>query len=269
MTGVADARGAPCLPGTTVSRRAMILAAGKGTRMGALSETRPKPLTPVAGRTLIDRALDKMAAAGLGPVIVNLHHLAGRMEAHLRSRMDAGQVIVSDERDALLDTGGGVCKALPLIGQHPFFVILGDSLWEDGPVPALDRMAGVFRPDRMDGLLLLHPRDRAVGFDGAGDFSLSPDPDPLFAGQEVGTIAPRGTRATAAYAFAGVQILSPHLYDGAPAGPFSNWWAWNRALERGRLYGLVHEGDWMHVGTPEAIAAAEARLAVRAAGGRP
>jgi MurNAc alpha-1-phosphate uridylyltransferase len=236
--------------------KAMILAAGKGTRMGALSDRLPKPLEPVAGRALIDRALDRLDSAGISPVVVNVHHLADRLEAHLTPHVAAGRVLISDERAALLETGGGVKKALPLLGQEPFLVINGDALWTDGSVPALLRLQAAFDPARMDILLLLVRTEAALGYDGAGDLV------PLAAGGGAIPVRLRAPDPAAPYMFGGIQVVAPAMYSDTPVGPFSNLEIFKKAIAAGRLYGLVHDGDWMHVGTPEAVADAAARLTV-------
>ena len=239
---------------TAAGMKAMVLAAGRGTRMGAMSDTTPKPLVPVRGVPLIDRIQTHLKRAGVGPMVVNVHHLADRMEAHLVDGVRAGSVLISDERAALLETGGGVKKALPLLGNAPFFVINSDALWVDGASSTLDRMAAAFEPSMMDVLLLLVPTHAALGYDGAGDFIPETDcADPV-------SIAFRGDAPTAPVMFGGIQIVKPGLYDGMPDGAWSNREIFHRAAALGRLYGLKHDGHWMHVGTPEAIRAAEDKL---------
>jgi MurNAc alpha-1-phosphate uridylyltransferase len=231
---------------------AMILAAGYGTRMMPLSAATPKPLIAVAGKPMIDYGYEKLAADGVTRVVVNAHYLAERIHVWAAAK-SAPSVTVSDE-PALLDTGGGVAKALPLLGDAPFFVLNGDSFWLDGAgQPALERLRAAFVPEQMDALLLLCPPGQAVGYDGTGDFVIAPD----------GRLA-RG-KGGGALAFAGCQIIATNLFDDAPAGAFSTNLLWDRAIAAGRLCAIVHDGTWLHVGTPGAIPLAEA--AIRAAGG--
>lgn len=229
---------------------AMVLAAGLGRRMRPLTDAVPKPMVAVAGRTLIDRVLDRLAAAGVGHAVVNLHHRADRLQAHLAGRAAPPRIAFSDERAALLDTGGGCARALPLLGSGPFYAINSDALWQDGEGDTLLGLADFWDPARMDALLLLVRRETALAFDGPGDF---------FA-EESGRLARRGDRPAAPYVFGGVQILAPALFRAAPTGPFSLNLIYDRAIAHGRLFGLVHDGLWVHVGTPEAIAVAEAAL---------
>lgn len=230
--------------------RAMVLAAGLGKRMRPLTETLPKPLVEVAGETLLDRLLDRLAAWNVESAVVNVHHLADQMRAHLAKRT-APKVEISDETDALLDTGGGVKRALPKLGTEPFFVLNSDVLWGDGPHPALSRLWGAFHPDDVDVVLLLQPTARAHGYDGHGDFLLSPDGVPERPGE--GRIAP--------YVFAGAMLVHPRVYADVPEGAFSNNLIFDRAIAAGRLRGVAHDGAWYHVGTVEAIAATEKLLA--------
>lgn len=234
---------------TTMPKTAMVLAAGLGTRMRPLTDDRPKPLIEVAGKALIDYALDRFAAAGVKRAIVNVHYFAEKMEAHVAART-APQVLISDERDLLLETGGGLKKAAPLLGEEPFFCTNTDAILLDDGGEACANLADAFVAEKMDALLLLVPRELASGYDGAGDFDLSED----------GRIAFRSGES-APYVFTGLQILSPRLLDGAPEGPFSTRLLWDKALKAGRLYGAVHKGFWMHVGDFEGLKAAEARLA--------
>ena len=231
--------------------RAMILAAGLGTRMRPLTETTPKVLVEVAGHGLIDRILDRLEEEGVETVVVNLHHLGDRVAGHLDGRRSP-EILFSREEE-LLDTGGGVARALPLLGEAPFYVVLGDSLWLNGPTSALARMRGQWDGEAMDGLLLLHATVCAFGYDGPGDFMLEPG----------GAIARRSENLVSPYAFAGVQLLHPRLFAAAPRGPFSMRLLWDRAMAGGRLHGLVHDGEWFHVGSLEGRAAAEAFLGTR------
>ncbi len=235
--------------------RAMVLAAGLGLRLRPLTETTPKPLVAVAGRTLLDRALDRLARAGIDEAVVNVHYLAHKIEAHLASRTEP-RIVLSRETDQLLETGGGVTKALPLLGTDPFFVVNADIAWEDGAVPALRRLAEAWDDSAMDALLLLHPVGTATGYDGVGDYAVD----------ESGLLRRRRDEASAPYVFTGIQLLHPRLFDGAPAGPFSLARLYDRAQEAGRLYGILHDGDWHHIGTMAGLEVAEQRLAAASAG---
>ncbi|OAN55236.1 mannose-1-phosphate guanylyltransferase [Paramagnetospirillum marisnigri] len=231
--------------GTTVTH-AMVLAAGLGLRMRPITLSTPKPLVAVAGKTMLDRALDHLARAGIDDLVVNTHWLADTVKEHLAGR---DEVVLSHEPD-LLETGGGVAKALPLLGHHPFFVVNSDIIWTDGPTPALARLARAWVDAEMDALLLLHPVASAVGYEGKGDFSID----------GADRLRRRGEAPTAPLLFAGVQILHPRLFEGCPAGKFSLNILYDRALERRRLFGVVHDGGWYHVGTPEALPEVEALL---------
>ena len=232
---------------TASPTHAMVLAAGLGLRMRPITETIPKPLVTVAGRTMLDRALDHLDRAGVGRKVVNCHWLPEKIAAHLAGRAD----IVLSPEDQLLETGGGVAKALPLLGDGPFYVVNSDIIWTDGGADgALARLAAVWDDARMDALLLLQPTATALGYDGAGDFFLSAD----------GVPSRRGARPAAPLLFSGVQILSPRLFAGAPSGKFSLNVLYDRALAAGRLFGLVHDGRWYHVGTPQALPLVERAL---------
>ena len=230
-------------------RRAMALAAGLGTRMRPLTDTMPKPMVPVAGRALIDHVLDRLSEAGVERAVVNVHYMADALQRHLATRTRP-QIVISDERGLLLGTGGGVVKALPELGEAPFFHINSDTIWIDGVKPNLARLAEAFDPAAMDALLLLAPTTGSIGYDGRGDFTITPD----------GRLARRGEREVAPFVYAGAAILSPALFAQAPQGEFPLTALFDRAAEQGRLHGLRLEGLWMHVGTPEAIAAAEAAI---------
>ena len=240
----------------TVIRRGMVLAAGLGLRMRPLTDDRPKALVALQGKALLDHALARFRAAGIRQIIVNAHYRAGAMHAHLDGFSD---VTVSDEAALLLDTGGGVRKALPNFGGDPFVVANCDSVWLDGSTSALGRMEAAWRDTAMDALLLLHPKESAVGYAGLGDFDLAQDGRPVR----------RGDRASASLVFTGVQILHPRLFEGTPDGPFSLNRIYDRAADTGRLYGIVHDGEWFHVGTPEDLARAEAIFARRGNGDVP
>jgi len=232
-----------------VPRRAMVLAAGLGVRMRPVSDRIPKPLVAVGGKALIDHVLDRLAEAGVEMAVVNVHHLADQIERHLAGRQ-APKIVISDERDELLDTGGGVVRALPVLGTVPFFHLNSDAIWIDGVRPNLLRVAEIFDPVRMDALLLLAATSASVGYTGRGDFMMAPD----------GRISRRRERDVVPFVYSGVAILNPTLFSTAPPGAFSLNLLFDRAIEAGRLYGLRLEGVWMHVGTPEAIAAAEAAI---------
>jgi N-acetyl-alpha-D-muramate 1-phosphate uridylyltransferase len=229
--------------------RAMVLAAGLGTRMRPFNGQAPKPLVRVGGKALIDHVLDRLADTGVERAVVNVHHLADQIEQHLQARQRP-QIVISDERDALLGTGGGVVKALAALGDAPFFHVNSDTIWIDGVKPNLGLLAAAFAPDRMDALLLLAPTTTSTGYAGRGDFAMAAD----------GRLTWRGERDVVPFVYAGAAILSPALFRDAPAGAFPLTALWRRAAETERLYGLRLEGVWMHVGTPEAVAAAEAAI---------
>ncbi|WP_339949297.1 nucleotidyltransferase family protein [uncultured Albimonas sp.] len=232
--------------------RAMIMAAGRGTRMGALTAVTPKPMLPVAGRPLIDHALDRAAEGGATEAVVNLHHLGEQIRAHLTAR-EAPRVVFSDETEALLDTGGGVRKARPLLGEAPVYVLNSDAIWTGAaPLPAL---AEAWDEDRMDALLHFVRREDAVAYTRAGDFFL----EDLHAG--LGRPVRRGAAEGAPYIYASAQIIRPGAFADGPPGPFSTNLVWDRLLAAGRLFAVVHEGAWVDVGTPEGLAAAETLLA--------
>ncbi len=232
-----------------VPRTAMVLAAGLGTRMRPLTLTTPKPLVKVAGRALIDYLLEPLAQAGVETAVVNMHHLGEQIEAHVRD-CHTPQVIVSDERGQLLDSGGGIKKALPHLGPEPFFVLNADSFWIDGPKSNLERLSGFWDPQQMDIVLLLANGAQATGYEGLGDFTMAQD----------GRLSWRVERQVAPFIYAGVAILKPELFDEMPEGPFSLTTLFRQAQARDRLYGLRLDGAWLHVGTPEAIGWAEAKL---------
>jgi len=229
--------------------RAMVLAAGLGKRMRPLTDTLPKPLVPVAGRALIDHVLDKLADAGVTQAVVNVHHRANQIEAHVKGRTRP-RIVISDERGALLDTGGGVVKALRHLGSAPFFHMNSDTLWIEGVTPNLTRLAAQFDAARTDILLLLASTATSIGYDGRGDFNMAPD----------GRLSRRPEQEVAPFVYAGAAVLSPSIFTDAPKGAFSLNRQFDRAAEAGRLHGLRLEGTWMHVGTPEAIKAAEAAI---------
>lgn len=235
---------------------AMVLAAGLGTRMRPLTDATPKPLIKVAGKPLMDYALDRFAAAGVKRAVVNVHYLAGQVEDHVASRA-APEIVISDERDVLLETGGGLKKVRAALGDNPVFCTNTDAIMIDnGGEEACALLASAWDADAMDALLLLVPIENTSGYDGRGDFDRSED----------GQIALRSGDA-APFVFTGLQIIAPTLIDEGPDGPFSTRVLWDKAAERGRLFGAIYGGDWLHVGDAEGLAAAEARLAdVRSAG---
>jgi MurNAc alpha-1-phosphate uridylyltransferase len=222
---------------------AMILAAGRGERMRPLTDTVPKPLIPVAGRPMLDRAMDRLAEHGTRNIVVNVHHLGEQIAAHL----DGRATIVREER--LLETGGSVKNALPLLGQGPFFVLNGDGLWTDGRTPMLRRLFRMWDPERMDALLLLHPLEEAIGRTAKdrGDYFMRADRQLRY----------RGDAGSAPYLFASASVCDARLFKDSPDGPFSLLELWNLAEREERLFGLIHDGDWFHVGTPQALAEAE------------
>ena len=231
-------------PGIAVPDTAMVLAAGLGKRMRPLTATRPKPLVEVAGRPLIDHALDRLRAAGVAKAVVNVHYLPDAIEAHLKNRVQGIEIAVSDERKKLLETGGGLVRALPLIDADPFLVVNSDNLWIDGPVDALKLLASAWDDARMDALLLLVPLARANCHAGRGDFHMS----------ATGKLKRRRPHGVAPFVYTGIQIVSKRLFAGElPEGPFSTNILWDRAIAAGRCFGAVHQGLWFDVGRPESI----------------
>jgi MurNAc alpha-1-phosphate uridylyltransferase len=231
-------------PAAQAPEVAMVMAAGLGKRMRPLTATRPKPLIEVAGQPLIDHCFDRLRAAGVRKAVVNVHYLADALEAHLAHRVKDIEIAVSDERAELLETGGGLIHALPLIDADPFLVVNSDNLWVDGPVDSLRLLASNWDDSRMDALLLLVPQARAHCHRGQGDFHMKPD----------GTLRRRKEGAVAPFVYTGIQIVSKRLLAGEhPEGPFSTNVFWNRAIAQGRLFGVVHEGLWFDVGAPENI----------------
>ena len=227
---------------------AMVLAAGLGMRMRPLTDDRPKPLLTLAGRSLLDHALDRLAAAGVQNAVVNAHWRGEQIEAALAAR--AAPRITLQREQTLLETGGGVTMALPDLGGAPFAVVNGDAFWLDGPTPALRRLAAAFDPEQMDALLLMVRTTQVDGAVGLGDFLLDP----------LGRMRRPKEREIAPYLFAGVQILAPALFEDAPEGAFSLNRIYDRAIENGRLFGLVHDGVWFHLSTPETLRNAEETL---------
>ena len=231
-------------------KTAMVLAAGLGTRMRPLTDDRPKALVEVGGKALVDHVLDRLAAVGVERAVVNVHWFADRLEAHLAARGRGPGIAISDERAELLETGGGLKKARALLGEDPVFVANIDSVWIDRG-DALNQLARLWNPSIMDAALLLARREGSIGFEGDGDFFLEED----------SRLAFRGGAPAAPFAYMGVHICRPDYVAAGPEGPFSLSALWRRSAAGGRLYGCVLDGDWMHVGDPQARDAAEARLA--------
>ena len=239
-------------PGVAVPETAMVMAAGLGKRMRPLTATRPKPLIEVAGKPLIDHAMDRLRAAGVRKAVVNVHYLADAVEAHLKKRVSGIDIVVSDERKQLLETGGGIVKALPEIDVDPFITVNADNLWIDGPVDALKLLASAWDDSKMDALLLLVPLARANCHTGRGDFHMS----------ATGKLRRRRPGGVAPFVYTGIQMVSRRLFVGEmPDGPFSTNILWDRAIEAGRCYGSVHQGLWFDVGQPASIKATEEMLA--------
>jgi MurNAc alpha-1-phosphate uridylyltransferase len=228
---------------------AMVMAAGLGLRMRPLTDTIPKPLVRLCDKPLIDYALDRLAEAGVETAVVNVHHMADQLERHLAGR-DRPAVVISDERDRLLDTGGGAASMLATLGPGAFFVINSDSVWLDGVGDSLVRLAGGWDEDRMDCLILSASTVASRGYDGPGDFVMDED----------GRLARRAEGRVAPFVNTGAYIVHPRLFTDVPDGPFSMNLLWDRAIEAGRLYGIRHDGVWMHVGSPAALAEAEALM---------
>jgi len=234
------------------SDTAMVMAAGLGKRMRPLTAAQPKPMVRVAGKPLIDHALDRLAEAGVAKAVVNVHYLAGALETHVMKR-SIPAVTVSDERSELLETGGGMAKALASgLLPDPFFCLNADNIWLDGPVNAFADLSAHWNPAKMDALLLVVPHARAWNFRGAGDFHM--DPTGRLTRRKPGRVAP--------FIYTGIQIVSHRLLRDAPAGPFGTMLLWERAIAEGRLYGTMFAGQWFEVGTPQAIRPTEEALAV-------
>ena len=231
------------------SDTAMVLAAGLGKRMRPLTASQPKPLVRVAGKALIDHSLDQLESAGVAKAIVNVHYLADALEAHLKKRRALPAVTLSDEREQLLETGGALVRAAPLL-PDPFFSLNSDNIWLDGPRDVFTELSDAWDPRRMDALLLVVPHVRAINYRGKGDFHLSPS----------GQISRRRSGRIAPFIFTGIQLISHRLLREAPEGAFSTNILWERAIQEERLYGISHTGLWFEVGEPAAIAPTEALL---------
>ena len=231
-------------PDAQVPEVAMVMAAGLGKRMRPLTATRPKPLIAVAGKPLLDHCLERLRAAGVKKAVVNVHYMPDALEAHLKSRSHGLEIAVSDEREQLLETGGGLVKALPLIDADPFLVANSDNLWVDGPVDSLRHLASHWDDTKMDALLLLVPLAQANCHNGSGDFHVSAS----------GEIRRKKAGGVAPFVYTGIQMVSKRLLDGeVPSGPFSTNILWDRALEAGRCFGAIHQGLWFDVGAPPNI----------------
>jgi N-acetyl-alpha-D-muramate 1-phosphate uridylyltransferase len=233
----------------TKPHKAMVLAAGLGLRMRPLTDSMPKPLVRVAGKPLLDHALDRLADAGVSEAVVNVHYLADQIIAHVATRTRP-HVTISDERDQVLGTGGGVVKALPVLGSEPFFHVNSDTLWIDGVQSNLRRLADTFDRERMDILLLMAPTTSSIGYSGQGDYAMLAD----------GSLRRRREHQVVPFVYAGAAIIAPAIFDGAPEGEFSLTKMFDKANEQDRLFGLRLDGVWMHVGTPDAVALAEEAL---------
>ena len=233
-----------------VPHTAMIMAAGLGKRMRPLTASRPKPLIEVAGKALLDHVIARLRAAGVRKLVVNVHYLADAIEAHLASRADGLEVCISDERDLLLETGGGLVKAAPIIDCDPFLAVNSDNYWVDGPADTLKLLASQWNRETMDALLLLVPLARAQNHNGIGDFHMD----------RTGRIRRRERSHVAPFVYTGVQMVSKRLLRDAPEGAFSTNILWDRAIEEGRCFGAVHQGLWFDVGTPKSIQMTESAL---------
>jgi MurNAc alpha-1-phosphate uridylyltransferase len=231
------------MTGTRHSAQAMVLAAGLGKRMRPITDNMPKPLVPVAGKPMLDHVLDKLAAAGFDQAVVNCHYLGQMIVDHVATRATP-KVLTSPEVD-LLETGGGVKKALPMLDRDAILIANADVFWTEGRDALFDRLISAFDPDHMDALLAIYPVADGYGYDGAGDFFWQVD----------GRLKRRGDAQSAPYFFTGVQILSPRLFENMPDGAFSLNVVYDKALTAGRCYGLVHDGGHFHIGTPEALLA--------------
>ena len=238
-----------------VPKTAFVLAAGLGTRMRPLTDVVPKPMVRLKGRALIDHVLDRIADAGIGTAVVNVHYLAEALESHLAKRT-APKIVISDERGVLLDTGGGVVRALDKLGTGPFLIHNSDSIWMEGVGANLPRLFKAWDSERMDSLMLLASAATSLGYDGRGDFNMASD----------GRLSRREHGREAPFVFAGVSIAHPRMFENAPQGAFSLNRLWDRAIDQGRLFGMRLDGMWMHIGTPESLNEAEKRIEHETAG---
>ncbi len=238
--------------------RGMIMAAGLGTRMRPLTNDRPKPMVVVGGKPLIDHCIDRLVAAGVNMIVVNVHYRAQMLIEHLKRRNDGTKIIISEETDELMGTGGGVVKAMPYFEGKSFFIHNSDSIWVEGFGHALDRMIARWNPDEMDALLLMAALVSTIGYEGAGDFMMDAD----------GRLTRIPESRVSPFAFPGVQIVHPRLFENAPKGVFSTNLVWDRAIAKGRLFGVRLDGTWMHIGTVDALNESEAFLADMMPGAR-
>ncbi len=227
---------------------AMVLAAGLGTRMQPITNTLPKPLVNVGGKALIDWVLDDFAASGITKAIINVHHLAPFIRSHVATRT-APQIVISDETDLLLETGGGIIKALPLLGTEPFLAANTDAFTVGGSMSAVARLQSSWS-ESIDALLLLHPLELTHGFDGPGDFAMDSQ----------SRLTPRASTLKVPFVYAGIQLLRPEIFKAEKLEPFSMWRIWQRLMAAGRIAGVVQDGAWFHVGTPEAVVTTDAHL---------
>jgi len=233
---------------STRPKIAMVLAGGRGVRMRPITNTIPKPLVKIAGRTLLDRGLDTLAAAGIEKAVVNVHHFPEQIVAHVASR-SRPKVVISDESAGLLDSAGGIVKALPKLGHDPFYILNADTFWIDSGEPNLIRLALAWNATKMDILLMLADIDSATGHSGGTDFLVAAD----------GKLA-RANNDPAGLIYAGAAIVNPAIFAGAPEGPLSLNRYFDEAIAKGRLFGLAMRGSWITVGTPDAIPLAEAAV---------
>ena len=232
----------------TMPTTAMVMAAGFGKRLRPFTDKVPKPLTRVLGVPLIDVALNRLQAAGVKRAVVNLHHLGEQIREHLKDRKEP-EILFSEESE-ILETGGGIVKALPLLGDQPFFTVNAKIIWLNGKTDCLVRLAQMFDPDKMDALLLLQPTVTAIGYDGKGDFTMDQE----------GRVRRRLGWQVAPFLYAGIQICHPRLFRDPPKGAFSTNVVWDRAIEEDRLFGLRHDGEWYHVSTPQHLKDVERHL---------
>lgn len=232
----------------TIPQTAMVMAAGFGTRLRPFTETTPKALVPVLGVPMLDVVLNRLQAVGVKRVVINLHHLGEKIRTHLKDRKDL-EILYSEESE-ILETGGGIVQALPLLGDEPFFTVNAKIIWLNGKIDALVRLALNWDPARMDALLLLQPTVTAVGYNGKGDFVMDQE----------GRLRRRNEWQVAPFLYAGVQICHPRLFRDAPKGAFSTNVVWDRAIDEDRLYGIRHDGEWYHVSTPQHLADVERHL---------
>ena len=238
----------PSLP-LDIPKTAMILAAGHGKRMLPLTERIPKPMLVIVGKTILDRAIDNLFAVGIDKIVINVSHLASVIIEHIRSRED-NRIILSEE-DIPLETGGGVINALPKLGNEPFFIINGDSVWVDGMKNTLLRLAEKWSPNNMDALLMLASTAKTLNFDGLGDFFMDQN----------GFLKRRKEKTISPYAYMGLSIINPLSLANAPNGAFSLNWLYDKAIESQRLAGIIHDGLWYHISTPGDLEFARVRFA--------